>query len=129
MTTLAISFDDDITLDSQALQAGTLEREWGSQSQRRDPGWPEPWYVSDSHSGDRPRGQRSAVDHTHPQSTTSAASTVPFKWVRLHEAFHEKSRDLPHTFHAAPFSRYYLQVRPWKPSPNDLRDGKVPSQR
>jgi len=37
---LAISLDDDVTLDDQALQARTLGREQGNQSQGRDPGWP-----------------------------------------------------------------------------------------
>ena len=41
-TIFAISFDDDITLDDQALQAGSLGREQRNQRQRRDPGWPEP---------------------------------------------------------------------------------------
>ena len=36
-------------------------------------------------------------------------------------------RDIPHTNpHAARFSHRYLESRPWKSSPNDLRSGRVP---
>jgi len=42
LTVLAISLDDDVTLDDQALQVGALRREQGNQGQGRDSGWPKP---------------------------------------------------------------------------------------
>ena len=35
----------------------------------------------------------------------------------------------PHSLHAPRFSHSYLYFRPWKPSPNDLRNGRVSSRR
>ena len=53
----------------------------------------------------------------------------------LHEACHDKTAarlhrgSLPHSLHAARSSRNYLEFRPWRPSSNDLRGGRVPSRR
>ena len=38
-------------------------------------------------------------------------------------------RNLPSGPHVAQFSPNYLEFRPWKPSPNDLMNGRVPFQR
>ena len=37
-------------------------------------------------------------------------------------------RNLPRNLHTALFSRNYLESRPWKSSPNDLRGGRMPSR-
>ena len=59
--------------------------------------------------------------------------TLSTGWVCLHEACREKLPltsirvlNLPHSLHTPRFSLSYLEFsRPWKPSPNHLRDGRV----
>jgi len=56
------------------------------------------------------------IDHTSPLQNTKAANAIlSIKWAYLHEACHEKMdahpiRDLPHSLHAAPPSRSYLEL-------------------
>jgi len=65
-------------------------------------------------------------------------TTLFATWIYFYEARHWRvmtkwpltsTLSLPHSLHAAPFSPGYLDVRPWKPSLDDRRGGRVPSQR